>query len=198
MLRAHHYIRSLSASSNLHLIGADDGEVYVVKLACGSRPKRLLATELLGLRLARDFGLPVPDADEIRIPHSILEHAPALCAACPDGTKHLAIAHIGRSQYGQVIDLFPTAWDRVHLAPASRSAANVFAAWTESTELPRAIYWRAPSRCYWPHLFIGFSACFAGGPGASRLFFQALIVSRRVTRLPRNCSGGRLPWPSSA
>ena len=148
MLCAEHYVRSLTDNGNLHLMRAGDGEMYVVKLACASRRKRLLATEWLGLRLANDFGLPVPESDEMRVPQEIIARTPALRNAGPQDTEHLAIKHIGSRRHGQVIDLFPSAWDRLHIAPATRTAAEVFATWTECATPPRAIYWREPTRRY--------------------------------------------------
>ena len=166
MLCADHYVRSLNPDSNLHLMRAGDGDMYVVKLACGSRRERLLATECLALRLAADFGLPVAAADAIRLPQEFVARTPALAETKPRGAEHLAIKHIGGGLRGQVIDLFPSAWDRPHTAPASTTAAAVFAAWTECITPPRAIYWREPDHRYLPHVFIGFGACFAGGSWA--------------------------------
>src|SRR5438045_2462116 len=81
MLRAQHYARSLKPGTNLRLMRAGDGEMYVVKLACSSRRERLLATECLAFRLAADFGVPVPAADTIRVPQEFIARTPALADA---------------------------------------------------------------------------------------------------------------------
>ena len=59
-IKAIDYVRCVRGGSQSHILRAEDGHAYVVKLQGNPQCNRVLANELLATRLASAIGLPVP------------------------------------------------------------------------------------------------------------------------------------------
>ncbi|MGH9416285.1 MAG: HipA family kinase [Terriglobales bacterium] len=72
------HVRPMRGGAQSHLLRAEDGHYYVVKFTNNPQGRRILANELLGARLARGLGLPVPPVALVEVPPSLVDRSPGL------------------------------------------------------------------------------------------------------------------------
>ena len=154
MLQFSHHVRALSGdapqakssptgttSDAAQLIIASDGRVYVLKVASELRPRRRIAAEMLGMRLARRMGLPAVGAEPILLTHEAQRRVPQLRGLKITGEVHLALEYAGGIA-GAVIDLPPALLTQRPRDVASRTMMGRLAAWLDARPVPRPLYWR--------------------------------------------------------
>ena len=77
------HIKKMRGGSQAHLLRADDGNLYITKFQNNPQHIRVLANEFLATRLARFFGLPVPQVEIIAVPEWLIEDSPGLRIELP-------------------------------------------------------------------------------------------------------------------
>lgn len=94
ILSAVQHIRKMRGGSQAHLLLADNGNFYITKFQNNPQHVKVLANEFLATRLARWFGLPVPDVEIVSVPNSFIEDSPGLrietlngCVRCTSGLQ---------------------------------------------------------------------------------------------------------------
>lgn len=71
-LRAVQYIRRMRGGAQAHLVRCSDDNYYVIKVVNNPQGSRILATELLGARLAKLLGLPVAEGAIVMVSQSLI------------------------------------------------------------------------------------------------------------------------------
>jgi hypothetical protein len=87
MLRAMEQIRRMRGGAQSQLMRCSDGKeddlYYVVKFQNNPQHSRILVNELLGNRIARRMGLPVPPVGIVKVDAELIHWTPALCIEMP-------------------------------------------------------------------------------------------------------------------
>jgi hypothetical protein len=80
-------IRRMRGGAQSHLMRCSDGRehnlYFVVKFQNNPQHSRVLVNELLGNRIARRMGLPVPRVDIVKVEADLIRWTPALCIEMP-------------------------------------------------------------------------------------------------------------------
>ena len=87
MIRAMEQIRRMRGGAQSHLMRCSDGKdhnlYFVVKFQNNPQHSRVLVNELLGNRIARRMGLPVPRVEVVKVDPDLIRWTPALCIEMP-------------------------------------------------------------------------------------------------------------------
>src|ERR1700742_3462983 len=87
MIRAMEQIRRMRGGAQSHLMRCSDGKdhnlYFVVKFQNNPQHARVLVNELLGNRIARRMGLPVPRVEVVKVDPDLIRWTPALCIEMP-------------------------------------------------------------------------------------------------------------------
>jgi hypothetical protein len=90
MVYAKEQIRRMRGGAQSHLMRCSDGKAddlyYVVKFQNNPQHSRVLVNELLGNRIARRMGLPVPPVGIVKVDAELIRWTPALCIEMPRST----------------------------------------------------------------------------------------------------------------
>ena len=160
------HVRALRGGSQPRLMRASDGHFYVVKFQNNPQGSRVLANELLASRLARQLGLPVPQAEILELPAKLAE---SLYFETPTGLRRilpgpqvgsrLAISPIE----GRIYDLLPPAYVHQIRNPEDFADIQLFDLWTCNRDTRQAVYWKRSQQKKFTMSFIDNGHCF-GGP----------------------------------
>lgn len=73
------HVKRMRGGSQSHLLRASDGGFYVTKFSNNPQHVRVLANEMLGSRLGRWLGLPMPEVAVISVSDWLIQHTEELC-----------------------------------------------------------------------------------------------------------------------
>ncbi len=163
------HLRRMRGGSQSHLMRCSDGKLYVVKFLNNPQHARVLANEVLGTRLARLVGLPVPRVALVWVDHSLIRNTPALTVCLVDKRAPCQAGLQFGSEYaidpldGRIFDDFPT-----ELLGRVRNLSDfagmlAFDKWTGNVDDRQATFWRKGRQKKYTATFIDQGHCFNGG-----------------------------------
>lgn len=130
-------------------VRADDGHVYIVKLASNPYGTRVLVNEFLAWRLAGELGLPTPQVALVEFPESqpAVHFGSRLCRSRRDSVVH---------------DWLPAAaWELVQ-NPADLIGAFILDLWLSNCDWRQVVFARRPGTRPYKLFLIDHSQCFGG------------------------------------
>ncbi len=153
LLQATALIRKMRGSSHPVLVECNDNNLYVVKFQNNPQHIRILANEMLGGRLARLLGLPVPQGKCISVSSKLIKFS----SSSPLDTEGLSVPYVPGLQFGTrypgepgqvlVMDFLPSEYSSHIWNPEFFLGALVFDKWTCHSRDRQMIFFRA-SRDY--------------------------------------------------
>jgi hypothetical protein len=160
--KAIEYVKRVRGGSQAHILGADDGHHYVVKLLNTPQGDRVLANDLLATRLARIIGLPVPEPIIIEVDAAFIERTPDLCFQLAGRTLQPAPG----LQFGSrliandyVMDFLPDCLTTIENARAF-AGILAFDKWTCQADGRQAVFHHSARQRNWRATFIDFGYAF--------------------------------------
>jgi len=155
------YIRRMRGGSSPHMMCAEDGHPYVVKLLGNPQGNGVLLNELLASQLGKMMGLPVPEVREVVLDPHIFEDAPYLSERNRRSQLHVAIRVPVTFLTGQVFDVISRAARLRN--PQAIYGACLFDAWTGNVDRRQFVFWKTCRQHLYSVLLIDNGYCF-GGP----------------------------------
>jgi hypothetical protein len=162
-------IRRMRGGAQGQLMLGADGHVYVVKFQNNPQHLRVLANELLALRLAAAVGLSVPEADLVEVSSWLVENTPELeidlgrsKERCRPGLQ-FGSRFVGGLMPGQVVDYLPE--DQLRELKNIAEFAGILALdkWTGNANGRQAVFTRRQRERRYKAVFIDFGYCFHAG-----------------------------------
>jgi hypothetical protein len=162
-------IRRMRGGAQAHLMRcavAERGEYYVVKFQNNPQGRRILANELLAIRLAARIGLPVPGATVVEVRQSLIERTEDLVMQLGRGREpcrpgfQFGSRYPGQPQDTVVYDFLPDEQLREVSNLADFCGMLAFDKWTCITNGRQAIYFRAPGETRYYAQMIDHGFCF--------------------------------------
>jgi hypothetical protein len=141
LVNARRLIRKMRGKSHAHLIEADDGFAYVVKLSNNPQGRRLLVNELIGSVLLTQLGIATPERGFVRIDDQCMNEGDPLTAGVHFGSRYP-----GEPDTVAVYDFLPAKlWHRVsnreHLI-----GAFMVDQWAGNNDTRQAIFFRQTAK----------------------------------------------------
>ena len=145
-------IRRMRGGAQSHLMRCSDGRehnlYFVVKFQNNPQHSRVLVNELLGNRIARRMGLPVPRVDIVKVEADLIRWTPALCiemprtsAPCCPGLQ-FGSAHPGDPRRMTLHDFLPDEQLREVKNIHDFAGMLVFDKWTCNTNGRQTLFYR--------------------------------------------------------
>jgi hypothetical protein len=162
-------IRRMRGGAQGQLMLGADGHVYVVKFQNNPQHLRVLANELLAMRLAAAVGLTVPEADLVEVSSWLVENTPELeidlgrsKERCKPGLQ-FGSRFVGGLMPGQVVDYLPE--DQLRELKNIAEFAGILALdkWTGNANGRQAVFTRRQRERRYKAVFIDFGYCFHAG-----------------------------------
>jgi hypothetical protein len=161
------YIRRMRGGAQSHLMRCSDGHYYVVKFPNNPQGLRILANELLGMRLARLLGLPVADAEPIVVDACLIRLSEELVVQLTSGAIPCQAGLCFGSRLpidprdSPMLDIMPS-----HCLPAVENFDDflgmlVFDLWTGNTDGRQVVFCRQEN-CLYRAVMIDQGHCFGG------------------------------------
>jgi hypothetical protein len=143
------YLRNMRGGAQTHLVKANDGNYYVLKLTNNPQGLRILANEFIAQRLLQYLRIPAPNVAAVELTPEFLAANPA-CAIklgpnflpTPPGW-HFGSRFPGTPYLTSVFDLVPDIQIPVTRNLQHFAAALVFDKWTGNTDGRQCIFYRA-------------------------------------------------------
>ncbi len=145
-------IRRMRGGAQSHLMRCSDGKdhnlYFVVKFQNNPQHSRVLVNELLGNRIARRMGLPVPRVDIVKVEADLIRWTPALCIEMPRSTTpccaglQFGSAHPGDPRRMALHDFLPDEQLREVKNIHDFAGMLVFDKWTCNTNGRQTLFYR--------------------------------------------------------
>jgi hypothetical protein len=146
-------IRRMRGGAQSHLMRCSDGKdhsIYcVVKFQNNPQHSRVLVNELLGNRIARRMGLPVPRVEIVKVEAELIRWTPALCIEMPRSSTpccpglQFGSAHPGDPRRMTLHDFLPDEQLREVKNVHDFAGMLVFDKWTCNTNGRQTLFYRA-------------------------------------------------------
>lgn len=158
------YIRRLNGGTQAHLMQASDGGLYAVKFQNNPFSVRALASEFLATRLGLWLGLPMPQAEVIEVPDSLVNRE--LLRIEIDDKQRLVRCASGRQLALRYVSHVLEALPRGAFKDMTNSQDFIqvlpFDQWTANCDNRQAVFSKAKKRHY-RAVFIDQHNCFNAG-----------------------------------
>jgi hypothetical protein len=160
-LKAVEYVRRVRGGSQAHILGADDGRRYVVKLLGNPQSNKVLANDLLATRMAQAIGLPVPVPSIIEVDAEFIDRNPQLrfqltsTNICPTPGLQFGSQLV---EADQVCDFLPEQLPVKN--PEDFHGILAFDKWTSQADGRQVVYSRRKRQRKWQATFIDFGYAF--------------------------------------
>lgn len=161
------HVRPLRGGAQSHLLHASDGNYYVTKFQDNPQHIRVLANEMLGTRLGRLLGLPMPRVEVIAVSGWLIEHSPELRLQIGDqqlaykSGKQLGSLYVAQSSPGVSLDYLPSEMLKRVANVADFARVLVFDKWTSNSDGRQAVFSRkTPGSHRYGATFIDQGYCF--------------------------------------
>jgi CheY-like chemotaxis protein len=144
---------------------ASDGHLYVVKFQDNPQGSRVLANELLASRLAKQLGLPVPQAEILELPSKLAE---SLYFETPTGPRRVlpglqvGLRLVISPNEGRIYDFLPQVYADQVLNKVDFAGIQLFDLWTCNRGARQAVYWKRSQQKMFTVTFIDHGHCFGG------------------------------------
>jgi hypothetical protein len=152
MLRAMEQIRRMRGGAQSHLMRCSDGRDHnlycVVKFQNNPQHTRVLVNELLGNRIARRMGLPVPRVEIVTVDAELIRWTPALCIEMPRSStpccpgRQFGSGHPGDPRRMTLHDFLPDEQLREVKNVHDFAGMLVFDKWTCNTNGRQTLFYR--------------------------------------------------------
>jgi len=163
------HVRRMRGGAQSHLILADDGYYYIVKLQNNPQDTRVLVNDWIGTRLGEMIGLPVPATAIVTVDSSLLERTPELsfelcglkrpCTAGPSFGSRYVIS----PSKGSVYDYLPGGMISEVRNCRDFAGALALDKWTCNTDGRQVVYWKKSRERKFTASFIDQGYCFNAG-----------------------------------
>lgn len=171
------HVANLRGGSQPILARAEDGELYVVKIAGNPQGPNLLFNEAMGSELFQSCGLAVPEWKPLRLTDAFLDRNPGCWFQTAEGSRRPQAGWCFGSRYlggrgERILELLPgNSFKRV------RKLSSFWRAWlldiaAGHADNRQAIFVSCPDG-FWNAFFVDFGHLFAGPKGEQHLPFQA-------------------------
>lgn len=168
-LQAVQHIRRMRGGSLAHLMRASNNHYYVVKFQNNPQDVRILANEYLGTKLGRLLGLPMPDAQIIYVPESLIAESPelkideaGLSARCVSGLQ-FGSRYVVDPHETPVFDYLPESMFHRIQNREDFHRMVVFDKWTGNSDGRQAVFVKPPGARKYRAVFIDQGYCFNAG-----------------------------------
>ena len=159
----------MRGGSQAQLLRASDGNFYVTKFQNNPQHTRVLANEMLGSRLGKWLGLPVPEVAIIEVSEWLIQNTPELCfesvghsILCKSG-RHLGSRYPIDPWEGLVFDYLPeSVFERVRNAD-DFARMLVLDKWAGNADGRQAIFFKTSRQRKYSVRFIDQGYCFNAG-----------------------------------
>lgn len=152
MIRAMEQIRRMRGGAQSHLMRCSDGKdhnlYFVVKFQNNPQHSRVLVNELLGNRIARRMGLPVPRVEIVKVDPDLIRWTPALCIEMPRSSApccpglQFGSGHPGDPRRMTLHDFLPDELLREVKNITDFAGMLVFDKWTCNTNGRQTLFYR--------------------------------------------------------
>jgi hypothetical protein len=144
----------MRGGSQSSLIGASDGNFFVLKLANNPQGPNTLFNEAFGAILAQSLGLPVPDWRPVQVSREFIARNPDLSFSIPEGVcapapgLHFGSKFVIGSQDEEVFEIVPSRWMERVEKPHLFAGMLLLDIWTENVDRRQVLFIeRAENRC---------------------------------------------------
>jgi hypothetical protein len=191
----------MPGGSQSSLIGASDGNFFVLKLRNNPQGPNTIFNEAFGTILAQSLGLPVPDWQPIQVSREFITRNPGLGFSTPEGVSapvaglHFGSKFVIGSQDEEVFEIVPSRWMERVKKPHLFAGMLLLDIWTENVDRRQVLFIeRAASRAL-EVVFIDNGHMFAGPHGDRRLKSpQSCVYYLRQIYARAFDSGETEPW----
>jgi hypothetical protein len=169
MVVAMQHLSRMRGGSQAQLMRCSDGNLYVVKFQNNPQGLRILANEMLGVKLAAKLGLPVPRGDVVSVSDALIRSSPDLTVQLGRGREvckaglQFGSRYPGRFRKFPVFDFLPNEQLRHVSNLADFLGMLAFDKWTCNTDGRQAIFIQHQSRACYSALMIDNGFCFNAG-----------------------------------
>src|SRR5690349_19973388 len=104
------HIRAMRGGAQSHMLTANDGHAYVVKVANNPQSLRVLANEWIACSIGRAIGLTIPEPAILYVPLKLIESSPSLVIQLSSSTLKCSHGMSFGSRFiseGEVFDYLP-------------------------------------------------------------------------------------------
>jgi hypothetical protein len=154
-------IRRMRGGAQSHLMRCSDGKdhnlYFVVKFQNNPQHARVLVNELLGNRIARRMGLPVPRVEVVKVDPDLIRWTPALCIEMPRSSTpccpglQFGSCHPGDPRRMTLHDFLPDELLREVKNIHDFAGMLVFDKWTCNTNGRQTLFFRETENGVRPH-----------------------------------------------
>jgi hypothetical protein len=136
----------MPGGSQSSLIGASDGNFFVLKLANNPQGPNTLFNEAFGAILARSLGLPVPEWQPIQVSRDFISRTPGLHFSIPEGVcapapgLHFGSKFMIGSQDEEVFEIVPKRWMERVEKPHLFLGMLLLDIWTENVDRRQVLF----------------------------------------------------------
>jgi hypothetical protein len=140
------FFRKMQGGSQSSLIGASDGNFFVLKLANNPQGPKTLFNEAFGTILVQSLGLPVPDWQPIQVSREFISRNPGLCFSTPEGVSapvpglHFGSKFVIGSQDEEVFEIVPSRWMERVKKPHLFAGMLLLDIWTENVDRRQVLF----------------------------------------------------------
>jgi hypothetical protein len=169
------FFRKLRGGSQSSLIGASDGNFYVLKLANNPQGPNTLFNEAFGSLLSHHLGLPVPEWRPIQVSSSFIEVNPDLHFMLAEGTRapstglHFGSKFVIGSKDAEVYEIVPERWMQRVQNPHFFAGMLLLDIWTENVDRRQALFIEGSANRSLDAMFFDHGHMFRGPHGTKRL-----------------------------
>ena len=182
-------IRRMRGGAQSHLMRCSDGKdhnlYFVVKFQNNPQHSRVLVNELLGNRIARRMGLPVPRVEIVKVDPDLIRWTPALCIEMPRSSTpccpglQFGSGHPGDPRRMTLHDFLPDELFREVKNIHDFAGMLVFDKWTCNTNGRQTLFFRETEN------------------GVTKPRRNGDRTTGRAARVPARAPDPSRPWPAS-
>jgi hypothetical protein len=169
VIDALHFVRAMRGGAQSKLVLGSNRQLYVVKFQNNPQHRRILINEMVGAKLARLLGLPVPETRPIAVSDALIRSDARFALEYPHGTVPCQAG----LQFGSRYVVAPSAGQAFDLAPKmllgrmdnaeSFLGALVFDKWTANIDWRQVVVWKRFGDDLYHVTLVDQGGCFGGG-----------------------------------